>query len=110
MASIDFFTVPTATLRVLFVFVVLSHARRRVLHLPGDGTPDSGVDHAANSGSTSVGAGTEISTAGSRCNLWQRLRRPHHRNGDGGSGHRAASALADSLCGTAGGVDPARMC
>ena len=32
MASIDFFTVPTATFRVLFVFVVLSHARRRVLH------------------------------------------------------------------------------
>ena len=32
MASIDFFTVPTATFRVLFVFVVLAHARRRVLH------------------------------------------------------------------------------
>jgi putative transposase len=32
-ASCDFFTVPTATFRVLFVFVVLSHARRRVLHV-----------------------------------------------------------------------------
>jgi putative transposase len=32
MSSIDFFVVPTATFRVLFVFVVLSHARRRVLH------------------------------------------------------------------------------
>jgi putative transposase len=32
MASIDFFVVPTATFRILFVFVVLSHARRRVLH------------------------------------------------------------------------------
>src|SRR6202162_3304532 len=32
MASIDFFLVPTATFRVLFVFVVLSHARRRVLY------------------------------------------------------------------------------
>jgi putative transposase len=32
MASIDFFVVPTATFRVLFVFVVLSHAWRRVLH------------------------------------------------------------------------------
>jgi transposase InsO family protein len=31
-ASIDFFTVPTATFRVLFVFIVLSHARRRVVH------------------------------------------------------------------------------
>jgi putative transposase len=32
MASMDFFTVPTATFRVLFVFIVLSHDRRRVMH------------------------------------------------------------------------------
>jgi putative transposase len=32
LVSIDFFTVPTAGLRVLFVFVVLAHDRRRVLH------------------------------------------------------------------------------
>jgi putative transposase len=32
LASIDFFTVPTATFRVLFVFLVLAHARRRVVH------------------------------------------------------------------------------
>jgi hypothetical protein len=31
LASIDFFTVPTATFRVLFVFVVLSHDRRRIV-------------------------------------------------------------------------------
>jgi putative transposase len=32
IVSIDFFTVPTAQLRVLFVLVVLAHHRRRVLH------------------------------------------------------------------------------
>jgi len=32
LLSIDFFTVPTLELRVLFVFVVLAHERRRVLH------------------------------------------------------------------------------
>src|SRR5438128_7391116 len=32
LVSIDFFTVPTAQLRVLFVLVVLAHQRRRVLH------------------------------------------------------------------------------
>src|SRR5213083_1962866 len=32
LVSIDFFTVPTAGLRVLFVLVVLAHQRRRVLH------------------------------------------------------------------------------
>src|SRR5215471_15873181 len=31
MVSIDFFTVPTITMRVLFVFIVLGHARRKVL-------------------------------------------------------------------------------
>jgi hypothetical protein len=30
LLSVDFFTVPTVTFRVLFVFVVLSHSRRRV--------------------------------------------------------------------------------
>jgi len=32
LASIDFFTVPTATFRVLYVFFVLAHDRRRILH------------------------------------------------------------------------------
>jgi transposase InsO family protein len=32
-ASMDFFTVPTATFRVLFVLVILSHDRRRVVHV-----------------------------------------------------------------------------
>jgi hypothetical protein len=30
--SVDFFTVPTIRLRVLFVFLVLEHRRRQVLH------------------------------------------------------------------------------
>jgi putative transposase len=33
LASVDFFTVPTVTFRVLFVFVVLSHDRRRIIHV-----------------------------------------------------------------------------
>ena len=32
MLSIDFFTVPTISMRVLFVFIVLEHRRREVLH------------------------------------------------------------------------------
>jgi transposase InsO family protein len=32
LVAIDFFTVPTATFRVLFVLVVLAHHRRRVVH------------------------------------------------------------------------------
>ncbi len=32
LVSVDFFTVPTVSFRVLFVFAVLSHHRRRVVH------------------------------------------------------------------------------
>jgi len=32
LASVDFFTVPTATFRVLYCFLVLRHDRRRVVH------------------------------------------------------------------------------
>src|ERR1051326_270180 len=32
LVAIDFFTIPTASFRVLFVFVVLAHYRRRVVH------------------------------------------------------------------------------
>ena len=33
LASMDFFVVPTVTFRLLFVFVILSHPRRRVIHV-----------------------------------------------------------------------------
>jgi hypothetical protein len=32
LGSVDFFTVPTVTGRILFVFVVLLHHRRRIVH------------------------------------------------------------------------------
>ena len=32
LVSVDFFTLPTATFRVLFVFIVLRHDRRRIVH------------------------------------------------------------------------------
>ena len=32
IAGIDFFTVPTATFRILYVFIVLSHDRRQIVH------------------------------------------------------------------------------
>lgn len=33
LVSCDFFTVPTATFRVLFVFIILAHDRRRIVHV-----------------------------------------------------------------------------
>ena len=39
LVAIDFFTVPTATFRILFVFVVLAHHRRCVVHFNVTGHP-----------------------------------------------------------------------
>jgi putative transposase len=41
LASIDFFVVPTATFRLLFVFIVLQHQRRRILHFGVTTNPTS---------------------------------------------------------------------
>jgi putative transposase len=32
LVSVDFFTVPTISFHILYVFIVLSHNRRRILH------------------------------------------------------------------------------
>jgi hypothetical protein len=32
LVSMDFFTVPTATFRVLFVLIILAHDRRKIVH------------------------------------------------------------------------------
>jgi transposase InsO family protein len=39
LAAMDFFTVPTATFRVLYVFFVIHHARRALLHIRVTGHP-----------------------------------------------------------------------
>jgi transposase InsO family protein len=41
LASVDFFVVPTATFRLLFVFIVLHHERRRIVHFGVTAHPTS---------------------------------------------------------------------
>jgi putative transposase len=41
IVSVDFFTVPTATFRVLYVFLLLSNARRGIVHLNTTDSPTS---------------------------------------------------------------------
>jgi putative transposase len=50
LVSIDFFTVPTAGLRVLFVLVVLAHDRRRVVHFNRHRASHRGLDRPADCG------------------------------------------------------------
>jgi transposase InsO family protein len=41
IAAVDFFTVPTATFRVLYCFLILSHDRRRVVHFNVTANPSA---------------------------------------------------------------------
>jgi len=48
LASVDFFVVPTILFQILYVFVVLAHERRRIVHFAVTATSDGGMDGAAN--------------------------------------------------------------
>ena len=41
MVSVDFFTVPTATFRVLYVFIIMSNARRWIVHFNVTDSPSA---------------------------------------------------------------------
>jgi hypothetical protein len=45
MISVDFFTVPTIRFQVLYVFLVLAHERRRVLHFKATPIPRRNGPH-----------------------------------------------------------------
>jgi hypothetical protein len=81
LVSVDFFTVPTATFRVLFVLVVLgspsaprgSFQRHRASH--------GGLDRSASPGSVSRGSCTPVPDPRPRWSLWRPVPRPRARNG-----------------------------
>lgn len=109
LVSIDFFTVPTASFRVLFVFVVLAHRRRRVIHFNVTEHPTGGLDRSANPGSIPRRHGATIFDPRPGPDLRRVFpespQRPgHHRSPDG-----TAEPLAKSVGGKAGGLHPARM-
>jgi hypothetical protein len=49
LVSVDFFTVPTVTFRVFFVFIVLAHDRRRVIHFNVTEQPQPRGQHSRSS-------------------------------------------------------------
>jgi len=68
LVSVDFFTVPTIRFQVLYVFLVLAHERRRILHFNVT-PPDRGVDWTANAGSLSLRPASALLAARPRCDF-----------------------------------------
>ena len=73
LASIDFFVVPTATFRLLFVFIVLHHERRRIVHFGVTAHPTSLWTSQQLREAVSMGDRTAVSDPGSRWVLRCRL-------------------------------------
>src|SRR5204863_8089089 len=71
LVSVDFFVVPTVMGKVLFVFLVLAHDRRRVVHVSVTDAPT--VDGPADRGGVPLGARPAISPARPRCGLRGRV-------------------------------------
>jgi hypothetical protein len=107
LVAMDFFTVPTARFRVLFVFVILAHHRRRVVHFNVTENPT-----AAWTGQQMIEAFPEDAVP--RHLIRDRdkiLRRGVSNSGPSvenpRSGDRAPESVAESVCGKAGGLHPA---
>src|SRR6516225_2957832 len=108
IVAIDFFTVPTIRLRVLFVFLVMEHERRRVLHFGVSEHPT-----AEWTGQQVVEAFSDREAKQylirSRLDLRQRLSPSSPIAGSERSHHRSPQSLAKCLCRTVDRLDSARM-
>jgi putative transposase len=70
LIALDFFTVPTATFRVLFVLVMLSHSRRRLVHFNVTQHPTAEWT-AATARGVRAGGGAPVPDSGPRSSLWR---------------------------------------
>jgi putative transposase len=107
LVSVDFFTVPTVSFRVLFVFVVLAHHRRRIVHFNVTEHPT-----AAWTGQQMMEAFPEDTAPRyllrDRDKIYgEELLPTHPRPEPGGSPLRAGQPLAAGLCGEADRIHPA---
>ena len=73
IVSIDFFTVPTVRLQVLYVFLVLEHKRRKVLHLGVTDQSNSGMGGTAGRRSIRRPRCSTLSDSGPVQDLWNRI-------------------------------------
>jgi hypothetical protein len=91
LVSMDFFTVPTLTGRVLFALVLLSHQRRRIIHVNITEHPTAvwTAQHATDDGSLSGGHGASMAATRSRRHLRRRVPAPGRQHGDRRGGLRS---------------------
>ena len=75
MVSVDFFTVPTIRFQILYVFLVLAHDRRRIVHFNVTAHPTAEWTAQQLREAFPLGHRATLSAAGSRSDLRAELRR-----------------------------------
>jgi hypothetical protein len=109
MVSIDFFTVPTITLKVLFVFIVLEHRRREVLHFNVTDYPHGSLDVSADCRGLRRARHFALFAAGSGRRLWRRRSVAYGFAANRGNPQGAPQPLAESIRRAAHRLDPQRV-
>ena len=109
LIALDFFTVPTATFRVLFVLVVLSHDRRRLVHFNVTEHPTAEWTARQLRRGLRAGGDATVSDPGPRPGLWRTIFASGPDVGHPGSGHRATLAVAKRLCRAGDWIDSTGM-
>src|SRR5262245_37077893 len=107
LIALDFFTAPTATFRVLFVLVALSHGRRRLVHF--NVTEHPTADWTARQLLEACGPEAPRYLIRDRDQLRRTIFASGQDVGDPGGGHCAPLAAAERLCGAGDWLDPTRV-
>ena len=102
------FVVATATFRLLYALIVLSHERRRVIHFECHRKSDASPGFAPNHRGLSLGHRAPLSAARPRHIIWSDLPRSSPAGHRGGR-HRTSDTVAEPLCGAPHRFGPPRM-
>ena len=81
LVSVDFFTVPTVTFKILFVFVILAHERRRVVHFNVTDAPTAQWTAQQLVEAFPWETAPRYLPARPRCGLWGRVLKPSPGHG-----------------------------
>ena len=106
--AMDFFTVPTATFRVLFVLVVLSHARRRLVHFNVTEHPTAEWTARQLLEACALEEAPRYLIR-DRDRVWRTIFAPGQDVGHSGSGDCAALAMAKRVCRAGDWLNSTRM-
>ena len=109
MVAIDFFLVPTLTFRLLFVFVVLRHERREILHFNVTDHPTAVWTAPPTDRGVPRRHGSELPPPGSRRDLRPGVLTRRRADGDSRGPHHPARPLAEPLRGAAHRVHSPRV-